>query len=172
VLFGSDSATSGIVAQLVSASVGRASIIHFSDNASYNSGVGVDGSGNFNYWTGRSPGVAGTSMLSVSTAGNVAMGGAGLTDATGTPTVGGGFGVAGRSIIGRNYAFVITVGAGPAGTGFANFGGTYPSAPVCTVSAQTGGAAYVLNVATTTTAVEIDGNYIAGDKLYVLCRGF
>jgi hypothetical protein len=112
----------------------------------------------------------GATNLSVT--GSLALGGATTTDAVGTPTVGGGWGGAGRAITGRNYAFVVTVGAAPGGTGFATFSTPYPSAPVCTASAQTSGATYSLNVAPTTTAVEIDGNYIAGDKLYVLCRGF
>lgn len=112
-----------------------------------------------------------TSNLSVS--GNLLVGSTGnVTDSSGAPTVGGGWGGAGRAIAGRNYAFIVTIGAGVAGTGFATFSPAYATAPVCTVSAQTVGAAYVLNVATSTTAVEIDGNYIAGDKLYVLCRGF
>jgi hypothetical protein len=105
--------------------------------------------------------------------GNLYVGGnVNVTDSVGAPTVGGGWGGAGRAITGRNYAFVVTIGAGVAGTGFATFSTPYTTAPICTVSIQTAGALYNVNVATTTTAVEIDGNYIAGDKLYVLCRGF
>ena len=69
VTVGSDSATSGVAAFFVSNSAARACVLALADGSTYASAIGADGSGNFNYWAGRSPGTAGTSVFSVSTTG-------------------------------------------------------------------------------------------------------
>ncbi len=99
VAFGSDGATSAIVASLYSNTSGRASALHFSDAFTYNLAIGSDLNGSFNIWSGRSPGTAGSSVFSVTSGGNTVAAGslsvAGASTLTGNSTVGGTLGVSG-----------------------------------------------------------------------------
>jgi hypothetical protein len=72
--FGSDSATSAIVASFYSNVSGRAATIQFSDANTYNTSIGGDTAGGFGVWVNRSPGVAGTKVFTISSGGGAQLG--------------------------------------------------------------------------------------------------
>ena len=96
---------------------------------------------------------------------------ANFTDAIATPTISSGFG-AGPSIVGKTYAFVITIGTGGPVTGVVAFNITFANGPVVSVMATS--TAYTLAVGILASQVTISSSaaMTAGDKLYVLVRGF
>jgi hypothetical protein len=75
VLVGSDGPVSTIVGQFISGTGGRASTVMFSDGTTYASGLGTDGAGNLNFWSGRNVGIAGSSVFSVTNGGTGAFAG-------------------------------------------------------------------------------------------------
>lgn len=72
-LVGRDGATSAIGLLVTSNTSGSETAIHLSDSFTYNLAIGTDTNGAFTIWSGRSPGVAGTSRLSLSQAGVMMM---------------------------------------------------------------------------------------------------
>jgi hypothetical protein len=69
ILVGSDGPVSTIVAEINSNAMGRAAALTFSDGTTYSSGLGTDGAGNLNFWSGRNVGIAGSSVFSVTNGG-------------------------------------------------------------------------------------------------------
>jgi hypothetical protein len=102
-------------------------------------------------------------------AGNWSLG-TNITDAVATPTIASGFG-AGPAIVGKAFAFRITLGTVPGAGGIVNFNTTYANAPVC---AAVSSAAYAVNLFTSTTQATISFSGVAGvsEVINVLCRGF
>jgi hypothetical protein len=109
--------------------------------------------------------VTGASTLT----GAVSVGSANVTDAVAVPTIASGFG-AGASIAGKAYGFTITCGTGSPTTGVVNFNTTYASAPAC-VASSTPFASITVDATTTTTTLTF-ASLGAGDKIFVLVRGY
>jgi len=68
-LNGSSDATGAVVARVNSNVSGRASVIQFTDNVTYNTGFGTETNGGIGLWIGRYPTVAGTKVFSVTPSG-------------------------------------------------------------------------------------------------------
>lgn len=110
--------------------------------------------------------VAGTSTL----VGNISVGGTNITDAVATPTIASGFGTS-PSIVGKTFAFRITIGSGGVATsGVVNFGMTFANPPVVIVQGSNNGASQYASTVTTTQATIQFAN--TETELHVIVRGF
>ncbi len=95
-----------------------------------------------------------------------------ISDSSGTPTIASGFGTGSPSIVGRDYAFQVTIGATGSTTGTVNFGHTFTTAPVCVAI---GNASFTVLQASIPTTTQVTFSYqgsVGGETIQVLCRGY
>lgn len=103
--------------------------------------------------------------------------GASIMDSTGTPTISGGFGT-GVSIVGTDYAFVVTINNGTGGAstqGTVAFGRTFTTAPVCVAtnnSSPSGRTVWINGTSTTAVTLDYTSTPAGLGTIYVLCRGY
>jgi hypothetical protein len=94
-----------------------------------------------------------------------------LTDAVATPTIASGFGT-GSTIVGKAYAFKVTIGTGSPTTGTVNFNATYANAPICTGTVSGTQEIDNLNASTTQVSFTFSATMNSLDYVTVLCRGY
>lgn len=104
-----------------------------------------------------------------------------VMDSVGTPTISSGFGIT-PSITGIDSAFIVMLGASPGSTGVISFGHTtYSAAPTViacygnNVSGAPGGQTVSVEAVSTsgcTLRYGSTGTILAGDKIFVMVRGF
>ncbi len=125
-------------------------------------------------WTSMAFWLSGAQVARYDTSGNYVLGsGTNITDSTGTPSINAGCGTS-PTIVGKDYAFVITIGTG--GTDFSCsvlFGRTFANVPAC-VSDWSLAAGTSRQITVSTTSVLLVANPIlpVGGHIYVICRGF
>jgi hypothetical protein len=96
-----------------------------------------------------------------------------IADSVGTPTIASAVPALFKSgtIAGTDYAFVITNGSGTPPDGSVNFGHTWSTAPVCTVTMSDSSAVYISAI-TTTQLTLVNNTAGVGSKYFVLCRSY
>lgn len=94
-----------------------------------------------------------------------------IADSSGTPTINSGFGTT-PTIAGTDYAMNVTIVAGASIVGGTiNFGHTFSSAPACVSTSNSQGMLTTVST-TQVTAQPLAGNFVAGNVISILCRGF
>jgi hypothetical protein len=178
--------TVGAIGLRLLTATNQSTAIEFTDQLVYANAIGTDTTGSLHFWAGKGPVTAGSDVFSVTGGGNVSMagtlnvpgqvmlGGASVTDKVGTPTIGAGFGAV-PTIVGKDYGFIVTVGAGGAPEGTVSFSTSFgANNPACSVN--TSGAPSAPNIVILTTPLSnriiSSPNFAAGMQIYVLCRGY
>jgi len=105
----------------------------------------------------------------VNAAGDLTIGGTTTLYASrGSPGIVSGAG-AGPSLVGRDYAFAVTIGAGPVAPLVVQFSQFWTNPPICTAAFSAAGAT---GTSTTTNQVTVYGAPGAGTVVSVLCHGY
>lgn len=127
--------------------------------------------------------ITGSSSLSIAPNGAVSIGGTNVTDKVGAPTLAScvATGTPAPAIVGKDYAFKITIGSsGATNTCTVNFSSAYANAPVCTVlSSNAATTSTPMSATTSTTQLILAGNlnggggwFVNNEVIMVLCRGY
>lgn len=89
-----------------------------------------------------------------------------------SPTITAGGGTS-PSIVGKDEAFLVTIGTGGTATNFTvTFANAFANAPVCCANSNTDIVAFKVSSTTTTVTVTATAPFTASSKVNVICRGW